>query len=231
MHMKAVLGIVTTVITLVVGFVGVRNWKVDNSVEREVTVSQEEIAENITEPEIEVEENNINETTDELSNIEENKSQEEVEKKIDEKSNSTNSNKTNSNKTPTNENKTVVTKTEDKKQTTYEKPKNEAKDEKKENNVTEDKKEKETKKEYTYKKNEKECQMLVSEFLRITNNNKNFSVTISENAKQGYPFYPYGASEIKKQVCNINFGKFCVYSEDVYCNGEYQRTIYYINFY
>ncbi len=81
---------------------------------------------------------------------------------------------------------------------------------------------------YTYEKNETECEMLKSEFERITGNNPSFSVEIKEKAKDGYSFYPYRESEIKKQIKNLTFGSFEVYAEDVSLNGVKQRTIYYI---
>ena len=71
---------------------------------------------------------------------------------------------------------------------------------------------------------------MLSEFNRLTNNNSNFSAEVKELAKKGYSFYPYRESEIIKQIKNITFGDFYVYAEDVFLNGVYKRTIYYINF-
>lgn len=88
-----------------------------------------------------------------------------------------------------------------------------------------------TKKEQlTYKQNVNQSNYMVSEFNRITNNDSNFSAEAKELAKKGYSFYPYRESEIKKQIKNITFGDFYVYAEDVFLNGTYKRTIYYINF-
>lgn len=79
-----------------------------------------------------------------------------------------------------------------------------------------------------YEKNENESKMLKSEFERITGNNNNFSAEIKSDAKNGYCFYPYRESEIKKQLKDITFGSFEVYAEDVYSNGVKKRTNYYI---
>lgn len=89
--------------------------------------------------------------------------------------------------------------------------------------------------EETYKKNgyfynESETKFLISEFKRLTNSNDNFSVRISETAKNSNAFYPYKESEVYKQVCNIAFGSFIVYAEDYYIDDVKQRTLYYITF-
>lgn len=98
-----------------------------------------------------------------------------------------------------------------------------------ENNNTSSKKE-ETKEVYTYNQNSTESNYMLSEFNRLTNNNSNFSAEVKDLAKNGYYFYPYRESEIKKQIKNITFGDFYVYAEDVFVNGVYKRTVYYINF-
>lgn len=87
-----------------------------------------------------------------------------------------------------------------------------------------------TKKEFTYEQNLDQSNYMLSEFNRLTNNNSNFSAEVKELGKKGYSFYPYRESEIIKQIKNITFGDFYVYAEDMFLNGVYQRTIYYINF-
>lgn len=78
--------------------------------------------------------------------------------------------------------------------------------------------------------NESESQLLLSEFKRITNNDSNFTVRIDKKAKNSNPFWPYKESEIQKQIGNMTFGYFIVYSEDYYKDGVKQRTLYYITF-
>lgn len=101
---------------------------------------------------------------------------------------------------------------------------------KQEENISNQDKTEETKKVYTYEQNQDESNLLKNEFLKLTNNNPNFSVEINIKAKNGYCFYPYRESEIKKQIVNISFGNFYVYAENVFLDGQKQRTNYYINF-
>ena len=111
---------------------------------------------------------------------------------------------------------------------------NNSPEEKQEDKVTEEN-EKETVKEVIPQKNgyyynESESNFLVSEFKRLTNYDSNFTVRISESAKNSNPFYPYRESEINKKIYNATFGYFIVYAEDYYKDDIKQRTLYYITF-